>query len=230
MKRKYYQAFNYPDAQPYRKRRRFMYYRKKTAYSKASNALNLVKKLKNDVEVKELNTAGSNSLALVSTKTWNTVLLNPMARGDTSSTRNGDKYNIKSIQARFQIVTGATANDVDYRVVIVYDRNPLGVLATGADIYNVNSIIGNLNTANKKMRGRFLVLYNEMYHMKLPVEKEILLNTYIKRTLKVECTSNNGDITDIDKGAILLAWCKGITDTNAASTINYNVKIKYSDA
>lgn len=232
MKRRYSSAFTIPTAEPFKKRIKFSLRQVKqpTAYRKATQALKIAKQVKKEIEVKELVEASSDSLALISTKTWNVILLNAMSRGTDEGERIGRKVTFVSVQVRYQIVTGITANDVDYRISLVYDRYPDGVLATGANIYDANSIIGNINTLDKKMRGRFSVLHDEILRCHLPAEKEIVGTFYVKKNLKTSFTSNNGDITDIDTGALLLCWVKGIADTSTVSTLNYNVKMKYTDS
>ncbi len=205
---------------------------KKTGYWAGVQALNEVRRLKRDEEIKEKSVSTVVTVPLADT--WITQYLNDIDQGTTLSTRIGNKIVLKSVRSRLYISwNGADTTCGAIRFALVYDRNPRGVLATGAQIFNTNDINANINSSNPLYAGRFQILHDEIVECKglgqqdTNIRSQFLDPMFVRRSMKTEYNATGGGIADCQKGALLWAAC-GFELTGDAS-LNHNTKIKYAD-
>ncbi len=204
----------------------------KTGYWAGVQALNEVRRLKRDEEIKE-KTAGT-SLTVPLADTGITQYLNDIDQGTTISTRIGNKIVIKSVQFRAMTSWNALETGVSaVRIAIVYDRKPNGNKADWNQIFDTNKIRGNINSANPLYAGRFQVLFDETYEIDYNnivanSTKRMFPKTFIRRSMKCEYNATGGGIADCQKGALLLCAC-GSTLSHDLS-LAHNTKIKYADS
>lgn len=203
-----------------------------TALVRATNAMLQLRKLKKEEEVKYLTTTATITIAAaVGTTTWQVSLLNGMAQGSAGNERIGTKITIKSIQVRIEIYTATNIGtpEPNFRWAVVYDRKPDRVALTGAQVFDVDNILGNINTFDKRYRGRFQILHDEISDGDSQ-EQYHYSKCYIQKTLKCHYYSTGATIANIDKGSIYMMVCKGPVATTSDSALRFNCKISYTDA
>lgn len=171
------------------------------------------------------------------------ALLNGLNLGTSSITRVGRNINIKSIHIKFEVEgapfsgTPTTVTSV-CRAMIVFDMQPNGATPLVGDLLE-NTTSGVQTTSSTAMRygARFKILYDKRWVLNNQITaststtwSQIFDEIYLKVNLK--CTysnTNNGDITDIDSGALYLF----LTSDSAAVANNpgllYYSRIRYTD-
>ncbi len=196
-------------------------------------ALNEVRRMKRDQEIKEISV--NTTLVTPLAGTWVTQYLNDIDQGNTAATREGNKIVIKSIRSRMVVVYGGAETDTNgVRIAIVYDRKPEGNLATGAMIFDENTIRGNINSADARYSGRFQILHDEIYPIDYnnsavgSTHPQTIDPIFIRRSMKTEYNATGGGINDCQKGAILL--CSVGLSLTANAELHHNTKFKYADS
>lgn len=197
-------------------------------------ALRLVKKMRREEEIKEHNTSGT--FTTDNGDVWAAgTYLNDIDVGNTSETRIGNKIVLKNLRIRWQAVFNIAETTVNaLRIVILVDRKPDGALPTGAQIFNQNSILGNINSADPEFAGRFQLLADKTIGIgqgtqgiMVPRNKHIT-PLYIQKDIKTMYNASGGGIADCMKGSLLMFMCSG-TASHAVEVI-WNAKIKYADS
>lgn len=207
-------------------------WRSTTAYAQASRALRLVNKFRKEEEVKQIDLAGSATLAYTSTGTWTTagrILLNPLQQGTTAETRIGRKITLKDVLIRMFITRHSSdTKGAFYRIVVFYDRKPAGAAPSATTIFDVDTILSPLNRGNA---GRFSILFDETVEMDEQTDfKTRKIYIPLTRTPVTDYgLGNAGTIADISKGALYL-WVNGEGLDTADSSYTYNSRVKYTDA
>ncbi len=204
---------------------------KKTGYWAGVQALNEVRRLKREGEIKEK--TANTALTVPLADTWVTQYLNDIDKGTGLNNRIANKIVIKTVQTRTQVQFNAAETGISaIRIAIVYDRNPRGNLAAGANIFTHNSIRGNINSSDPLYAGRFQILYDEMFEFDYDNSAAgstnwIYPKWFIKRSMKCEYNETGNGIADCQKGALLFCAVSGSATHD--TTINHETKIKYSD-
>lgn len=197
---------------------------------------------KNKLEKKNLDTdivaAGLTNLNNLAGSS--TYCLNLLNAGNTATTAVGRRAIMKSLLLRMSIgpvVQTVLTTTGNIRVLVVYDRQPNGSLATVAAILGTTTY-GTASPLNLGNSDRFTVLLDEKlsigclyssgtptnYVSEAPVP--VYVDRYVKIGLPVETSSAfNGTITNISSGSIvLLAWsdnASGPVVVNAMSRVRY---------
>lgn len=203
-------------------------YANNTAYGKASNALRLVRKLKNEVEKKEIlgvtNTGLANNTPLP-------FLLNHIAKGDSSTERIGTKVTMKTLYMKIRLNINSTDTvGGNIRIVIVYDRQTNGTALTWTKVFSKagagsSSIVNLIDRTENK--GKRQVLYDETIN--IPADKDyVLRDIYIPLKDKaIEFnTGTAGDVADINKGSI---YIMGFANCVGTAGLLANYRILYED-
>jgi len=169
-------------------------------------------------------------------------LMNGLSLGTSAETRVGQKIAIKSWELRLTAIgpQGAatpTVTSVYLRCMVLWDNQPNSVLAGASDILQdpTETVRSPINMGNSH---RFRILYDEVMPMGvqfttgqvLPPNFQQWIKKYQKVNLEPRYTdTNNGDVTDIITGALILFL---ITDNAAAAnnvTVNAWTRIRFYD-
>lgn len=147
--------------------------------------------------------------------TWTITCLNDVVQGTTAITRIGRKILMKSllVQGSASVATG------QLRIVIVYDRQPNGVIANATDIFTSNTLMAAQNLDN---RDRFITLadifpFDQSENIMNPSNNNDSIvgwKRFIKMNLETIYSGNAGTIGDITTGALLIC-----TSTNGGAVI-----------
>jgi hypothetical protein len=153
-----------------------------------------------NVEDKYIDTGATTTLS----NAWQLFLLNGCSLGTTSITRNGQSVKLNSLEFRsFITIASASTTVQSSRMVIFVDKQSNAAAPTATDIYPAT-------VASQRVVSyldRFNILLDEWIILdpNTPsgeiVIKSIALNHHVSFN-----TSNNGDITDITKGSLYLAF------------------------
>lgn len=175
------------------------------------------------------------------------LLFNPIIGADMDN-RVGRKTTLKSIQIRAKVAplqaqvlpTGAGNFPASIvRLVLVWDSQPNGVLATASDILRVNNPLANLNINN---RDRFKVLWDKNFTFdpfsNAPTtfqytgcgKVSTVFKKYKKVNLETIFSTSLGTIADIRSGALLLLGLGDQTNgTNRVAAMTYECRCRYLD-
>jgi len=190
-------------------------------------------------EKKFIDTTGTTNVP----ETGTISLLNPLGQGTSVVTRIGQKIVIRSIDLRVR-VSGApnSATPTVYanmiRVLLVWDNQPNGTLATPSDIIeDLTAGTGVIAPQQKIYITRFRILWDKKFMLtnlvgaNSPTEKVNDMDQYYKKTrLQVGyADSNNGDITDIITGAIYLLAVGQHTAAANQGILEYFSRIRFYD-
>ncbi len=202
------------------------------ANAKASAALRLIRKIKREEEVKE-----RNPTALVTAPiggAWSPfILCSGVIQGDEATMRDGAKVTQKSLSARYVVALNAAETENTYtRVVAILDRRPERNLATAAMVWNVNTIIGLMNSADKRYSGRFQILYDKTHYFAgtTAAGTRNLISIgkfYIGKAINMEFTGGPGAIANCDKNCVLLAACN--SQASHAVSVDFQLKQRFTD-
>ena len=217
---------------PYKKRMKFSPGYGPSAFTKASSALRMIRKLKKEEEVKNVDKSGTISIPTATTGTWplaQAVALNTVGVGNTSTTRLGNKVTMKNLLIRGFVYRPSTdLLGAFYRVIVLYDRSPNGAMPAILDVFNTDSILAPLG---KKKPGRFAIL--KEFEVNLDSVTHFIPFKFYLDLARVNKASYGidqaGNITDMDKGSLVL-WVSGEGLDVAASTLYYNSRVTYTDA
>ncbi len=182
-------------------------------------ALREIRKMKKainkSVELKHKTTA-VDALALNTNAAAATSLV-LMQQGNTSNTREGDDITLKQMtwKLQFQLNT-AEANPVTLRMIVVYDRRPLGAGVGLADILNAERTWGLMNL-DGDMKGRFQIVHDNIFEFATGGQEAHFTKGYVDlKNKKTIYDGNVGDITDVQEGNLSVFL---ITNGNASSVI-----------
>jgi len=174
--------------------------------------------------------------------TGNSFLMNGLLLGTSAETRVGQKTIIKSWELRLTAVgpQGAATPTVTasfLRVMVIWDVQPNGVLLGTSDVLqspaeNVRSPIYMGNSH------RFKILYDEVMPMGVQLSTGQVLppnflqwiKKYMKCNLETRyADSNNGDITDIITGSLVLLLISNAPTNADRPTVDAYTRIRYYD-
>jgi len=198
------------------------------ANAKATRALQLIRKFKNEEEKKDITTAVSLSRATATTPGVFTSL-NIMAQGNTKITRIGNKVTMEGLALRMNLTLNtAETGPVLTRVMVLLDRRPGGAVFTGADVLQ-NDTTNGLYNIDEDKSGRFQVLYDRNMTMATGGTECRFLKLYIPmKGRKASYNGNVGDITDLQKNHLAI----GLWATNNSHTVQCNgfARLRFTDA
>lgn len=212
-------------------------YRKKARFSsvkaRPQKSLNAkVNELLRDRELKWLDTV------ITAPAQGQITPINNVPLGDDSTTRDGRKIIIKSIQLRYGLYgsSGGTGY-VSPRVVVVYDTNPNGTLPVFGDIFTdaTGTAYQNLNN-----RERFKIIYDFAFGQKKGSDNFVTTsatntNAAFNDVLYRKCDlttiykdSGSGTIAGTATGGLYVYFLFGAGATTTGSTCN--CRIRFADS
>lgn len=167
----------------------------------ASNALKMVKKLKKEIEKKEILVSGSGSVA---TDVSTVKLLNPLAQGNSFTTRIGNKVTFKSLALNIKMwQDSADTLGCVARIVVVYDRDADGTACAWNTVFQSTTVIELLNRTTYK--GKRKILFDQFIEFPSTQQHKVVrMFINLKDAVGDYSLGNVGDITDIKKGSIYL--------------------------
>jgi len=137
---------------------------------------------------------------LAMTGSWQLVLLNGLALGVSSLTRNGQSIKSSGIEARFFVTYNPAATAVSsYRMVVFCDKQPNAAAPTATDVYLASSVaprtVGYMD--------RFTILWEKwaLLDLEFPTGELEQFSKTIQFHVEFN-TGGAGDITDITKNSI----------------------------
>lgn len=153
--------------------------------------------------------------------------LNLVVTGDTANDRTGRKLMMKSFYMRYSFTNITAAGGQQVRILVVYDKQPNGVLAAITDVLTVNDIdaLNNLNNSQ-----RFVTVCDYMSPISSAGGNNTLISDVIYKKLNLETVygTSTGAIADINTGALL---CFVAQNGGAAvsTVIKYKARIRFAD-
>lgn len=166
--------------------------------------------------------------------TDNVVLIATMAQGVGVTQRVGKHAAYKSVQIRGTVVTRGTGLPDDGCALIVYDREPTGVLPQVTDILQGNDSYSFLNDVNSE---RFRIIrrlnFSTAGSATAPTTgleiQDIEEYIDMRSAPVVFKAAGTGAIGDIAKGALYLVWT-GTTATGAnVPAMNIGIRTRFMD-
>lgn len=198
----------------------------RSANYKASVALRMIKKLRNEEEKKMIYVNGG--LALVAA-TPQYIGLNLIQQGNTGSTRIGNRISMQSLTLRVHTkLADNEAKGADYRIMIIMDRRPEGAQAVMTDSHTLNACRALINT-DEDMIGRFSILFDKNVHLNVEGTAGRTYKAFIElRGQQATYNGNVGDVTDLQKNYLyMIAFCQ---DNDQNAVLQYAARMRYTDA
>lgn len=192
---------------------------------KASVALRMIRRLKNEVEVKSC-TGDVNLTCNAAGSLWVFQHLNAVAQGDTELTRDGNKTMMKSLSTNLLIESTGAETGFLIRVIIFYDRKPAGALPTAATLF-LDDQPHTIYNWQGNSKGRYQIIYDRMMVVVGP-NRVGALKIFLPINKKTDYDlSNLGTIADISRGSLFIACsCEG----NANNVdIDGSYRLKFTD-
>lgn len=174
--------------------------------------------------------------------------LNQLAQGTSATTRVGGKIVVRSIQVKgiFRLeqavdeAVSILAPAQAARFMIILDKQPNGVLATAAEIFESSAdVFSPINMAN---RARFVVLTDKLFALGPSASTsgagvitwgsgtQKIINWYKKCRIPVEYGGNSGLMADIKTNAIILVLMGQIATGDTDTNFSGYTRIRYQDA
>ena len=185
-----------------------------------ANTVGSAPELKNCDTVSTVSTAGSGAfLAPVAA-----TLINGIAQGTTENQRVGRKVVMKSLLVNFFFTPSAGTLADSFRVLIIYDKQPIGVFPAVTDILVSSSVLSPMNLSYSD---RFTVLSNTIINQYTPMQN-YLGSIYLKLGLDGLYSSTGALIANINTGAIYIM----VADSSGAGAdvLTFFSRIRYTDA
>lgn len=178
---------------------------------------------------------------VVSANTWKFFLLNGIAGGTTRTTRIGGSINITKVQANIVAAPQAAGYALgETRFVLIYDHNPQGAIPAATDIFSSDSFGAFMNISNSD---RFMVLADEyivekngtnIYTSVAGGLQSLHLSLFRKMPapgiLQKFLNTNGGTIADITSGAIYLGFVTAPGPVATQAQIQYQTRVRFTDA
>lgn len=140
-------------------------------------------------------------------QTGSVYLLNGLSKTNDSTGREGDRYDIKSIEMRYWVeaqplVNPGTHENCVGRILIVNDLQPNAATITASDV--LAGAYGALSMRNLSYRSRFQIIYDKSHSLSSGGPSVATRKVYKKLNLPVTCSTgaNTGGIADITTGAL----------------------------
>jgi len=169
----------------------------------------------------------TSSITGAAATTWSPVtLITTIAQGSSSAQRIGRKVVLKNAQVRYTATNGG-GTATPFRILMVYDHSPNGVLPLITDILITNDINSPLNLNNSD---RFLVLRDSYPRSEKSVDGTVSVSDLMFKKFKEGglqsqwIASATGTIADVTTGAIYLMICG-----TAAVTLAFTSRVRFTD-
>lgn len=179
-------------------------------------------------ELKFVDVAGS--IGVVVASQWSELdFLNPINTGTTASQRIGRRLQMKSLLFRWNAST--VISNLSLRILIVYDKEPNGLLPLITDVIEADNYNSPMNLSNSN---RFVILADEIHDVNTftPNSNTSMRSGKIFKKLNLPCGFNalsTLDVTSITQGAIF-AMCAIPSNAGSAGIgIGYFSRIRYTD-
>lgn len=196
-------------------------------HAMASRALSLIRKFNKREEVKLVEGFAA-TIQIPIAGNWIVDGFGPYTQqGTTLSTRIGNKITVISLAMRWLIKVGNELAPI--RLVICYDRRPLGADATSSDLFVTDNQINSGYFKYGTNKGRFQVLLDKTYSTSqlVTASSRIADKMYWKGALNVDYSGNAGTVADLDKGNFLImAMSEG---NGVAIDIDYGYSFRFTD-
>ncbi len=166
------------------------------------------------------------------------LLLNGLARGDSATTRQGNRVNMVSLYVRMTLVAQVAAKLNRYRVVVVYDRTPNKAALTHALVFDQTtpeSMLRVENTSRFKivaswygcLMGSLTVsdILGQTDKTCFSTERFIDLKNL---PVRYDSDTNTGLIDEIIQGSLFLVHVGSTGASTAAATIVFTSRLRYS--
>jgi len=202
--------------------------RKKSTYGMARRAYAISKRTQylTKPEAKYREFAGG---SLVEDGTPTLVLMNGLVRGTDVGNRLGRVISIKNIELRFRYVINSAATATAVRAILFYDKQPNGALATVNELLAPGPTIPFDGVRNLDYRRRFNVIRDWIVPLSINGDRIKNVHKWINVSLKPQYdNSDNGDITDIQTGALYLILMSN-EGTNFPA-VTYTFRMRFYDA
>lgn len=206
--------------------RRNIFPRRRNVGRIALREVNKIKRdLKKGIELKDV--TGDINLTLVAGTAQSTALVYTVTQGTTGITRIGDDILVNSIAFKGALKLADNETKGAYvRIMLVYDRRPNGAQATIGEVLHAGTPLALYNIDNE-YRGRFQMLYDQIFNLNIEGQAQGLFKGFIKRKMHVLYNGNAGTIADLQKGNIFFLVISSGNDQNLAMT-GY-VRLRYTD-
>lgn len=157
--------------------------------------------------------------------TGDVVCVNAVPSGTGVGGFTGNQVSVKSVAYRVELDLGATPLPTSGRVLLVYDKQPNGTLATWTDIFSTAQYLsfGNVNT-----RERFVVLRNDQFSLSPQGDQTLFFERYVKVNMTTTYVSGTPG-TVPQTGAILLAYISDQATGANQPRISANIRVRYYD-
>lgn len=176
------------------------------------------------------------------------ILLNGLAQGDTSSTREGINTTYTSVQLRAEITSNIAAslvlNAPSFRLVIVRDSQPNGIALTFDNVFDQSVITNRMYCPyNLKYAKRFKIIHDQIgtIHPKVvgittagtttQVVPETQQIRFKKRlgTISNYGLGNAGTIADISKHSFYLMLISNVLDADQGPLFSGGIRMIFKD-
>lgn len=209
MRRRYWQP---PWGRPAKRRMRNTYWSdhvanpyRKTAYSQATTAMKMIRKLKKQQEIK-IASSTTGEIIIPIGGAWIVEGFGPYTtRGSDVADRIGRAITVQSLAMRCLVrLSALEAIGTSIRLCVFYDRRPAGADATAANVMADAAELMSYYNPTNTVRGRFQILYDKTFAIH-PQNTQKPVKMFFKGPMKVEYNANNnGDVTDLSKGNFII--------------------------
>lgn len=151
-------------------------------------------------------------------------LLNGLAQGTTENQRVGRKVVFKSLLFNFFYSDNSLTTADAFRILVVYDKQPIGVFPAITDILATSSVLSPMNLSYSD---RFTVLANREINPST-VQTSPLGAFYVKLGLDGIYSSTGALVANINTGAIYVMVAS--TNSGAIGILNFYSRVRYTDA
>lgn len=160
-----------------------------------------------NVEFKFNDKDHTGAFAINSSASTSFFLLNGLATGDTSESRDGDSVRYKSIQIAGVIFANGTSKVGPVRCILFIDKSPNGVAPTLGNLLANNSAVTNLYCPrNLDYKKRFVILSDQLFNPSYGNDNEAIpFKIYKKLNMHtIYGLGSVGTIADITSNALYL--------------------------
>lgn len=200
---------------------------------------------RNAVEQKQVDITNATLAIPSASAAWSSLeLLNGIGTGVLTSQRVGRRVSLQKLAVRWIMSAANGLYYAPFRIMVVYDKAPNGVLPAITEILNANTMLGQVNLNNTD---RFMIL-KDLYpcergeqgygaisiggvgagHNGQAGKFTIKFNP----PLQEQFLLSNNLIADISTGAIYLMWCMTGSQTTSAGSfvLSFSSRVRYTDA
>jgi len=155
-------------------------------------------------------------------------LINAIPDGTLFNQRNGEQITMRSLRLKMMLRSGNSS--VRIRVLLVYDKQPNGVLMTEQQLFqNVGTEFQVLvSPINHSLRKRYTILMDRLVNVNPVQNPVVILSKRLRMNHKTRYTGPGIAIADIDRGSLYLVT-KGMSAGGAASpVIDFSTRLRFA--